>query len=216
MATIRLYRKEDKKSVRTLAAKTAHFGESGSAIFPDTKLLGFLLTEYFLRKEAKHVWVAEEEGQIVGYIMATFRERHLKRTMFFRVIPVCALALLANPRSLFSKRLWRMLWFIALLALSGQLRLNIPEDKHSGAHMHINLDPQARGKVIGDALMQTCLSHAKKVGVPNIRLRSTRMKDHCPFFEKHGFTQTDVVRSTLLERWFNRSPVFYMEYFRKI
>jgi GNAT superfamily N-acetyltransferase len=216
MLTIRLYRKDDRHAVRTLAAATAFFGDNGGMIFPDTKLLGYLLTEYFLRQEPQHTWIAEENGIIVGYLTATFRERRLKRTMAFRVIPIAALALLGRWRSLFSRRLWRMVWYMLRIAFSGQLRLTVPDDRHSPAHLHINLTPAARGKGAGDALMHACIAQAQAEKIPNIRLRSTRTKDSCPFFEKHGFTRTNVVRSPLLERWSGKSPVFYMEYFRKI
>ena len=216
MVTIRHYRKDDKRAVRALAAATAFFGESGGLIFPDTRLLGYLLTEYFLRQEPEHAWVADDDGHIVGYLTATFRERRLKRTMTFRIIPIAALALLGRWRSLFSRRLWRMVGFLALLTLRGELRLRIPAERHSNAHLHINLAPETRGQGVGDALMRACLAQAKAEDVPNIRLRSTRTKDRCPFFEKHGFTRTDVTRSPLLERWSGKSPVFYMEYFRPI
>lgn len=69
-ALIRPYRAEDRDAVRRICFDTALLGESIADQYRDFESLADILTSYYTDKEPESQLVAEQDGRVVGYLLA--------------------------------------------------------------------------------------------------------------------------------------------------
>src|SRR6185295_10181363 len=89
--TIRSFRAADRPAVRALACDTAERGEPVERFYPDRDVFADLLTRYYTDWEPASLWVAEQDGEVVGYLTGCLDTRRYRRVMAWRVVPAAIL-----------------------------------------------------------------------------------------------------------------------------
>jgi len=184
---IRLFQPADRQAVRKICADSADMGKPAERIFPDRELLADMITAYYTDFEPQSLWVAEVEGEVVGYLTGCLDSRRCLRVMIWRIAP--KILFQALIRGIFLKKQVQRFMIAMLKSLKlGGFKRSIPFDKYP-AHLHIDIKEGFRAQGLGRGLMEKFFAQAKNAGIPGIYL--TTRKDNlaaCSFFEKNGFS----------------------------
>lgn len=84
---IRPFHQKDRLSVFQIAADTAFFGESVEHFFEDRSLFCQAFCVYYTDYESNHVWVAESEQKVVGYIFGCSDTQRMKSIVLRKILP---------------------------------------------------------------------------------------------------------------------------------
>lgn len=197
-ATIRPLTPADGADLGRIAYDTAFFGESASRFFPSRKLFRELWTDPYLGAVGCCGFVAELDGEPVGYIVGTCDLPAYQRHMTSLVPGMVWQALRGKYRD--SRRSLRYLW--RLLRMSG----TPASTTEFPAQLHMNLLPQARGAGAGSLLLGTYLDCLKQRGVPGVQLSTTSLnRAALHLYGKFGFTVSAEYESALWRPWLGRS-----------
>jgi hypothetical protein len=77
---IRRYLESDRSAVRLICCETGFLGRPIDSIYRDRELFADLITNPYLDNEPEWAFVAESEGQVVGYLLGSVNP-HFKRTL---------------------------------------------------------------------------------------------------------------------------------------
>lgn len=178
---IRRYQARDRAAVREIACDTADSGQPVERFFPDREVFADVLTRYYTDIAPEATWVAEHDGQVVGYLTGCLDTRRFIRTMAWRIVPPAFLKALSHGT------LWHR--FIRenlhLPARGGFERRQLFADYP--AHLHLNLRSDCRHRGIGRQLLEQFLRQAPVAGV-HAGVSETNAAGR-QFFEKSGFTE---------------------------
>jgi len=168
--------------VRAICRTTAYGGKP----LLDPLLFTELMTRYYTDFAPAAVWVVEQEGSVVGYLAGCFDPQRLRRVMATRIVPPAVTAALA--RGLFLRgALWRLLAGLPSFA-AAEWRARRVDLAGYPAHLHVNLLPEARGRGVGEALVEQLCAEAARRGLPGVH--ATVLEEDrpaCRFFERLGF-----------------------------
>ncbi len=198
---IRLYEPRDRAVVREICCDTADAGNPVERFFPDREVFADALTRYYTDLAPEATWIAEDAGQVVGYLTGCFDTRRFLRAMAFRIGPAAFFKALGRG-SLWHPLTWRL--FLAQfcrasapLADSSNTSTTASEGaypttrnllKEYPAHVHINLCQTARGGGVGEQLLEAFLRQAKEAGIAGVHANvSEGNAGGRKFFEKFGF-----------------------------
>jgi len=183
---IRLYKPEDRPAIRGIFHETADCGNPGDSLFQDKELAADFWTLYYTDYEPESLWVAEDQGKLVGYLAGCFDDRKFRRRRFFPVGPLLFWRGLWRG-SFFRWWLWRFLFFNVPRWVLEKPHRSFLRGNYA-AHLHINLMAGTRGKGIGKKLMEQFLANAGRFGSRGIHVEVR--EDNAGgrlFFEKFGF-----------------------------
>lgn len=192
---IRPYDQRDREVVWRLAADTAFFGDPVEAFLDDRDLFCEAFVAYYTDQEPEHLWVAEMNGDVVGYVTGCADNR--RREWFSRTctLPQLLGKVLAGQYRIGRKTLqfcWRGAWAWGQRAIPRVPLARFP------AHLHVNVAALARGQGIGRALLEACLAHLWAEGASGVHLHTTdRNRAACRLYESIGF-RLQGVRPTRL------------------
>jgi ribosomal protein S18 acetylase RimI-like enzyme len=177
---IRPYKIEDREALRTLCCDVADMGGPIENFFPDREVAAEMLTRYYTDYEPESTFVAQGDGQLVGYINGCMDNRRyglvlfwllkaFKNGLFFRPeIHQLVRSGLKNWRRIFA---WRKKSF----------------HSHQG-HLHIGVVEGVRGRQVGRDLVNTLVAHAAGKGITELAASvHGDNKAAGIFFEKQGF-----------------------------
>ena len=157
---IRLYEPRDREAIRQICCDTADGGEPVEAFFPDREVFADLLTLYYTDYEPSSTWVAEQDGQVIGYLTGCLDTRRFLRVMAWRLVPMAFL------KALVRGTLWHPQVVTLLSAnLGGWLRGGFRREVSLWSypsHLHINLRKGSRGQQIGRQLVERFLEQARQ------------------------------------------------------
>jgi GNAT superfamily N-acetyltransferase len=182
--TIRPYRRQDRDSVRAIARDTAFLGNPADIFFSSPEILVDFLTVYFTDYEPQSCFVAEFNGEVVGYIVGAKDTSRMNRVFINKIAPgllakaVFKLALF-KPRNI-------LFFFFTLMSL---FRREFAEPDVSVAYpavLHINLKEGFRGQGSGSSLIKVYLDYLAAGGCTGVHL-ATMSERASLFFEKAGF-----------------------------
>jgi ribosomal protein S18 acetylase RimI-like enzyme len=177
-----------------LAADTAFFGDPVEAFLDDRTLFCEAFMAYYTDREPEHLWVAEADGAIVGYVSGGTGSRKA-RTMTAHILPHVIGHLLLGRY-----RLGRKTLRYCRCGLRAWVRREFPAVSLARfpAHLHLNVAAAMRGRGVGRALLQACLVGFWAESVAGVQLHTT---DHnraaCHLYERVGFRLLGA-RSTAL------------------
>ena len=183
---IRAYHQVDRDAVRALACETAARGDPVERFFHDRVVFADLLTRYYTDWEPRSLWIAEQDGSVVGYLTGCLDTRRYRRLMAWRIIPAAVVRGLRRG-ALCHPETWRLLHgAVRTCRLVGFGRK--PSLEPYPAHLHINLRRDVRGRQIGQRLVARFVDQARTAGVPGIHaaIRGDN-PPACRFFERMGF-----------------------------
>ena len=182
---IREYKFADRFSIRNIAYETAFMGESADIFFNDKEILADFLTKYFTDFEPRSIFVAEDNGSVVGYIIGAKNCRILNKTFIMMVLP--KLLAMIVFRGAFLRKKCRTYILNSLKGfLKGEFRM--PDfSKEYPAVLHINISKDYRHFGLGGRLMLKFIDYLKNEKVRGVQLSTISEKGKA-FFEKQGFS----------------------------
>jgi ribosomal protein S18 acetylase RimI-like enzyme len=184
---VRSYEARDRAAVREICCDTADRGEPVENFFSDRELIADVVTRYYTDVDSRATWVAEQDGQVVGYLTGCLDNDRHRRVTMGRILPVAVVRAIARG-TLWEGQTARILAAGFRVWRSGQLcRPKQPDD--FGGHVHVNVRRQYRGRDVGRQLMERFFEQARRAGVAgivaNVREDNTGGRK---FFERMGFT----------------------------
>ncbi len=172
--------------VRQICCDVANRGEPLENIFPDREFAADFLTGYYTDYEPQSSFVAESDGNVIGYVNGCMDNRCHGLVMIFLMIP--KLIVKGVQRGVFGRReFWRIIqvmfknwrWFFIWRKKSFH--------SHQG-HMHIGVAKNFRGQQVGERLVDALLNYAKERSVDQITASvHDGNRAACRFFERLGF-----------------------------
>src|SRR5258705_3923653 len=93
---VRPYQPADRAALRAIACNTADSGNPVERFFPDREVFADMLTRYYTDIAPEATWIAEDAGQVVGYLTGCFDTRRYLRAMAFRIAPAALLKALTH------------------------------------------------------------------------------------------------------------------------
>ncbi|WP_208619922.1 GNAT family N-acetyltransferase [Thermus tenuipuniceus] len=156
---------KDLSAITRLSHGTLLLGRAGPLVFPSRELWGELFVAPYLRRGCCNR-VAEEEGEILGYILGACSD--LPLTLY--LLPQVPFLLLKLLLGRYGPPLPHLRYLLRLLLYRSP---KAPKRLYP-AHLHIAVDPKAQGKGIGKALLAEFLECLKEKGVWGVQLSTTR------------------------------------------
>ena len=156
---IRPFKASDRQAVQDICADTADKGEPVENFFPDRESISDLISSYYTDFESESLFVAEDKGQVIGYIMGCFDNRRYGLAMTWMLIPKALFKAFKNG-IFFKHQFW---------GLIGGMMQNWPRlfawrkqsfHSHVG-HLHIGVAKNFRHQHIGNQLLGALLNYAK-------------------------------------------------------
>jgi len=209
---IRRYKKEDRGAIRNIAWETAFRGEPASIFFADKEIVADFLTQYFTDYEPESCFVAEKDGEILGYIFGSQNINSLKRIFFFKILPRIILKAIFRG-TLFCKKNFLFIFYLLRSLLRREFKM--PDfSKEYPANLHINMRKKFRKLGIGKMLMEKYLNYLKENKVKGIHL-ATFSEEAKRFFEREGFKLLFKGRRSYFRRILGKDILVYI-YGKKI
>lgn len=184
---IRLYEPHDRYNVRQIACDTADRGNPSESFFQDRELIADLLTRYYTDYERGYLWVADYNGQVVGYLTGCLNSNRYSRFMNFNIIPKAIIKAILRGM-LWKTELYK--FFIAgfMTWRLGGFKRHISFNKYP-AHLHVNIHKDFRGRHIGEILIEKFIEQVRLKGVKGIHFGAREDNiPACRFFERMGFS----------------------------
>jgi len=164
------YQPRHRDAVRAIYAETAFFGAPVEAYFDDRNLFADLGIDPYLEHYADYAWVAESEGNVVGYIVGCPRgDGEIRRRNLARLPRILERLVMARYRV--GRKTLAYVRDQLFAAARGEL-IEIRSDLYP-ANLHINLLPTHRGHGLGSALLRAYLARLSSDGVPGAHAVTT-------------------------------------------
>jgi ribosomal protein S18 acetylase RimI-like enzyme len=188
MTAIRPYEPRDRAAVREICRVTAYGGGEEGIVEPG--LFVDLMTRAWTDFAAGPLWVAEEDGRVVGFLAGGLDARRFRRIQLWRVVPAAVLRSVGSGL-LARRELWRLA--ADLPGFLGAARRNTDAETPAAeavypGHLHVNLLAEARGRSVGRRLVEGFLAEARRHGVPGVHaVVYASNAGGRRFFERLGF-----------------------------
>jgi ribosomal protein S18 acetylase RimI-like enzyme len=210
---VRLYRSEDRAAVLQIAADTGFFGAPVEAFMQDRRMMQDVFVAYYIDREPEHLWVADVDGAVVGYISGSTGGA---AATWGRGLTAAAAAMrLVTFRYDVNALTLRYFRRTAGAVLSGEYPHVDLRDYP--AELHINLAEAARGLGLGRKLMQACLDQMSELGIPGIHLKTTTMNAAAiKLYEKLGFELLGRKRTHLWDEWLSGEEIENLVYGKRL
>jgi ribosomal protein S18 acetylase RimI-like enzyme len=184
---IRPYEPRDRSAVREISCDTADRGNAVESFFSGRRVVADLLTRYYTDYEPQTSWVAEYEGQVIGYLAGCLNSRRHFWMMVFCIVPGAVIGAILRG-VLWRKETWRLLGAWVRMWRRGGFFKSVLRERYP-AHLHINLRQSFRGQHVGQHLIERFIEQVKVAGMRGISV-SVREGNSaaCRFFERLGFT----------------------------
>jgi len=191
-ASIRLARPEDWLSIREICCKTGNAGKPIDRVrWP---FFGELWVGPYQKLLSDWCFVAESDHQILGYLTGCPNSTAFERKKALLFTPSLLLQILVGNflRNKFPKNNDTRRFVRRSLGIEKGPEACFSEPTHQRlrdeypAHLHINLDENARGRGLGKQLQETYFEALREKGVPGVHLFCGA--NPVPFYEKTGFS----------------------------
>ncbi len=194
---IRPYQLADREAVHRIAGDTAFLGQPIETYLDDRQHFLDLFVAYYTDHEPTYAWVAEADGQVVGYLIGCPDTARHRRILLHRILPHVLLHLLRG-RYRVGRRTYRYVVRLALASLRGEF----PQADHTlyPAHLHINVAADWRGCGLGRRLMSIYLAQLREETVAGVHLETTTLnRAAVPLYRSLGFELLDARRTRMWE-----------------
>lgn len=165
---IRLYRSSDGPAIRQLACDTVDRGKPVDRMFRDREAVADVLVRGYMEHEAEHLWVAESENMVVGYLTGCLDTRSFNRLLERRIAPRAVLRSIGRG-ALLHLQTWHLLGALAATVLFGGFPHRIDLRAYP-AHFHINVKQGFRGRRIGQRLVDSFRRQVDLAKLPGIHV----------------------------------------------
>ncbi len=196
-ATVRGYRPEDRAAVRKICYDTGLMGDSIAPYFGCLELFADFWMNYYTDHEPESAFVAEVDGQVVGYLMGC-RDTSVQQEVQRKVI----MPRVRRKVFTFGYKVDRRFFSFMRRYLRSMWRHEFVEEPIGDypAHLHMNLAEGYRSGGIGSRLLSAYLAYLRENGVRGLHLGTTsHNKLAVPFYKKWGFQLVSRHPLTLYE-----------------
>ncbi len=176
MPEIRKYLPKDKDNLRKICVETTliPLNDKTRAYIP------ILWNDYYTEQEPENIFVLDDGGQAVGYIIAASSPDYFKKM-----------------RNIYLPKVKKISWYMALV-----FRIEMLADKKLykkyGSHLHIDLLPPYQRGGWGSKLTDALLSRLKQKGLNGVYLGTTEKNiKGVNFYRKYGFKQVRKIGENL-------------------
>jgi ribosomal protein S18 acetylase RimI-like enzyme len=171
---VRSYQRADRPALRRLCCAAAYGEVPLEDFFPDEELFADLMTAYYTDREPGSTLVAVDgAGELAGYLCGAFDTRRQQRVQALRVLPAALLRFAARG-GLLRRSTWRLIGANLdrrLCPRGGDLGNEPrpePDLERYPAHLHLALEPAARGSGLGRRLVEAFLARLAAAGRPGV------------------------------------------------
>lgn len=179
----RACRRSDADAIAEISYRTGYMGEDAKGHFRDVKLFGYLFGLYYVLFEPENGFVAEDSGQVVGYIVGTADAaglpRRFSRQMLWRLL--LRLILFTSwryPKDFFEVLYWNR----------HNDEVNAAPPAGYPAHLHINIMPGYQRLGIGGELIRLFEERLRANKIAGVYLETSNHNVKAiPFYMKQGF-----------------------------
>ncbi|WP_219416225.1 GNAT family N-acetyltransferase [Pseudonocardia nigra] len=187
MPIIRPYAPADRAAVADICVRTGDVGEDASALYPDRDLLPNIFALPYVELEPEFAFVANDDGQAVGYIVGTADTPRFVRRFRQEWLPRLA----ERYPPLTGEPTTPTEGMVNLM--HDPERMLVPQVADHPAHLHIDLLPGHQGAGLGRALMTTFLRALGAAGVPAVHLEMASANTRArAFYDRMGFREIVV------------------------
>ncbi len=163
MLTLRAYRPDDLDALYSICVMTGDAGADASALHNDPKLVGHIYAAPYGILEPEHVFVAEDDDGVAGYVVGTHDSVEFSRRLEAEWWPALR-SQYADTSGLTEADRDRVATIRKPHATPADIVADYP------AHIHMNLLPRLRGKRVGSGLLDLWVQQARAAGVTGIHL----------------------------------------------
>jgi ribosomal protein S18 acetylase RimI-like enzyme len=166
--------------------------------FCDRELFAKLWLSPFLDGEPESTWVAERDGQVVGYLVGAIKpefERRAVRWIFPHVLRLIGRWMSGRYRHHASTGRF-VRWFLT------RSWREVPKHAKGSSNFHFSVDQEQRGgERLGDLLLEAYFERLKSVGVQrfHIHVFASSGRREVGFYRRSGFKVEDVKVSSLFK-----------------
>lgn len=185
-ARIVKYKPEYRKEIEEICWETAFFGERGTPLVEDKRLIIDFLCRYYFDYEPDKIFVALYKNKVIGYLLGCTDTIKQERVFDKNVMPSISMRFLKGNYKLGLKTfqfLFRgLIWYAVF---EGRLHLPL---KDYPAHLHMNMTEKFRRYGIGTKLIKAYFEYLLKNNITGLHLITTshhRLAN--PFYNKLGF-----------------------------
>lgn len=160
---VRHYKPEDRAAIRRICCDTGFLGNPIEAIFSDREVFADLFTNAYLDYGANWAWVADDGGQVVGYLLGA-ASSSFNYTLMYSGFQTAVKMITRAAKGCYSGHP-RSRHFIRWLLTSGYRE----QPKHPGeaAHLHLNVEKSHRGHGLGLRLWRAFEQQLDQAGIRN-------------------------------------------------
>jgi ribosomal protein S18 acetylase RimI-like enzyme len=185
MAEVRAVTDEDHAELRRLFVRASE-GAPTADLWGHQESQAAVYLEPYLRHEPESLLVAEENGALVGYLTGCVDSARFpsESERMDEAIRNHRLMLRPRPVAFFA----RSVLDVAVAKVGRRPTAQECRDPRWPAHLHINVEPKARGTGVADGLMSRWLDRLRQVGSPGCHLQTVCENTRAVrFFERMGF-----------------------------
>jgi len=204
---IRKFEARDRAAVRQIAHDTALMGEPAALFFQGQEVISDAFSLYFTDYEPGSCFVAEINGQVVGYLIGA--KNKIAAQAIFNGQLALPLLLKAFKSGIFLKIKNLSFIFSCLIDL---LKNGIQTPDFNQAYpatFHLNIQDDFRGRKIGVKLIDTYLDYLKIERIPGVHL-ATMSEQAANFFLAQGFVQLYKGKRSYFRRILHRDVPLYI------
>lgn len=183
-----------KEPVRQICRQTGFMGSDVEYVFSDGEIFADFFTKYYLDYEPENCFAALVDGEIAGYIIASF---HPVKYLFLGIFVTNIKLLFRLTLNFFKGKLTKkdrkfLQWFF----LKGFIET--PRIPFMAAHFHMNIIKKYRNGSISLKLLKTLLTKAEKKNIHKIAFQTQIYDDRrdVHIFERFGFKLFNSKKTT--------------------
>jgi GNAT superfamily N-acetyltransferase len=193
MVTLRAYKPDDLEALYQICLVTGDSGRDASPLHSDPQLIGHIYSAPYGVVEPEHVFVAEDEAGVAGYVVGTHDTDGFAQKLESQWWPALRTRY-ADASGMTEADRGRIATIMRPHHAPADLVAAHP------AHIHMNLLPRLRGQRVGSRLLQLWVEQAKAAGVTGIHLgANSGNTGGVAFWTASGFAPQSTVGTTT---WF--------------
>lgn len=162
--TIRGYLPQDAQRVMELCSDTGFLGKPIECLFEDRRWFSDLNTKYYLKYEPDSCFIAEADGEFIGYVLGCRKPKQFTLIFYFLIaIPLFLKALFKCLIRQYSSQSRKFIFRLITRGIRER-----PRRPRSHGHLHINIKEGYRDHGVGRSLVEALLLHFLSLGITNV------------------------------------------------
>lgn len=180
---IRPYAPRDRERVRLIVFETGYMGDPVDWLWRDRESFADLFTKYYTDREPESLFVAESDGNVVGYLTGCVDSSRALGSSMRESLRIIGRGALFRPG--LAAFFWRSIFDIVRDRGTSE---DVLLDARWPAHLHIDLLPEARGRGVGRRLIGCWFARLRELGSRGVHLGTfAENRNAIGFFEACGF-----------------------------